>query len=207
MNIKTYQESKLQHAENLRQTIVEAAATILHEQGPESVTIRKVADKMECSTKIIYNLFNNKDGLIKLLYLEGCKVLSESFESVSKQENTENYLKSLCEAYWEFSKIHPNYYQLMFGGAFSEFKPEEDSIQATATALEQFTTAVTKAMEKGLIREEDPVQVVQVIWASLHGVIQLHLGGHIESSETAKGIYDNLVTRLIQSYMEERAGH
>ncbi|KAB8126118.1 TetR/AcrR family transcriptional regulator [Gracilibacillus oryzae] len=201
MNIKTYSETKRQHAENLKQTIVEAAATILQEQGPEEVTIRKVAEKMECSTKIIYNLFNNKDGLIKLLYLEGCKVLAEAFQSVSKQETMENYLRALCEAYWDFSCNYTNYYQLMFGGAFHEFKPEEESIQATTTALQQFTQVVTEAIEAGLIEEKDPLQVVHVIWASLHGVIHLHLGGHIESIKTTKFLYDNSVTRLIQAYM------
>ncbi|RKL64790.1 TetR family transcriptional regulator [Salipaludibacillus neizhouensis] len=202
MNLKTYQETKLQHTENLKQTIVEAAAMLLQEQGPDAVTIRRVAEKMECSTKIIYNLFNKKDGLIKLLYLEGCKLLAKSFQSVKRQENMEDYLRALCEAYWEFSYNYPNYYQLMFGGAFSEFKPEEESIYATTTALQQFTQVITEAIEAGLIAEKDPQEVVCVIWASLHGLIHLYLGGHIESLETAKALYNKSVTKLIRTYMQ-----
>ncbi|MDL4839417.1 TetR/AcrR family transcriptional regulator [Aquibacillus rhizosphaerae] len=201
MEIKTYSESKQQHAESLKQTIVEAAAILLQEQGPEAVTIRKVAEKMECSTKIIYNLFNNKDGLIKLLYVEGCNVLATSFQSVSKQEKLENYLRALCEAYWDFSRNNTGYYQLMFGGVFGEFKPEEESIHATTTALQQFIQVITEAIEAGLIMEKDPVQVVRVIWASLHGVIHLYLGGHIENLETTKALYDKSVTNLIRTYM------
>ncbi|MFC4402550.1 TetR/AcrR family transcriptional regulator [Gracilibacillus xinjiangensis] len=202
MSFKTYKQSKLQHAEELKLTIVEAAAKILQEQGPEAVTIRKVAEKMECSTKIIYNLFTNKDGLIKLLYLDGCKILSSSFQSVNRQDNMESCLRALCEAYWDFSRNYSSYYQLMFGGAFTEFKPEEESIHATTTALEQFILVIKEAMEAGLILEKDPLQVVRVIWASLHGVIHLYLGGHIENLQTAKALYDKSVSNLIQTYLQ-----
>ncbi|WP_025027807.1 TetR/AcrR family transcriptional regulator [Caldalkalibacillus mannanilyticus] len=201
MNTKTYQESKLQHTENLRNIIVEAAAKILQDHGPEAVTIRRVAEKMECSTKIIYNLFNNKDGLIKLLYLEGCKILAKNFESVVRQENIEQNLRELCEAYWDFGQNYTNYYKLMFGGAFSEFKPEEESLNATITALQQFITLIAEAIEAGQIIEQDPVLVVHVVWASLHGVIHLHLGGHIENVEAAKALYEKSVTNLIHTYL------
>ncbi|WP_281885065.1 TetR/AcrR family transcriptional regulator [Paenibacillus sp. YYML68] len=200
MKAKTYQESKLQHAENLKHTIVEAAAMILQEHGPEAVTIRRVAEEMECSTKIIYNLFNNKDGLIKLLYLEGCKLLAKNFESVIRQENLEQYVRELGEAYWVFGQNYTSYYKLMFGGAFSEFKPEEESLHSTVTALQQFINIITEAIEMGLIAEKDPILVVQVIWASLHGVIHLYLGGHIENLETTKALYDKSVTNLIHTY-------
>lgn len=200
MNAKTYQESKLEHAENLRHIIVEAAAMILQEHGPEAVTIRRVAEKMECSTKIIYNLFNNKDGLIKLLYLEGCKLLAKNFESVIRQENLEQYIRELGEAYWDFGQNYTSYYKLMFGGAFSEFKPEEESLHATITALQQFINIITEAIEVGLIVEKDPILVVHVIWASLHGVIHLYLGGHIESLETTKALYEKSLTNLIHTY-------
>lgn len=202
MNAKTYQESKLQHADNLRHIIVETASLLLQEHGPEAVTIRKVAEKMGCSTKIIYNLFSNKDGLIKLLYIEGCKLLAHNFESVHKKENIKLYLQDLCEAYWNFGQNYTHYYQLMFGGAFGEFKPEEDSLYATTTALQQFTSMITEAIEAGLIQEKDPQQVVHVIWASLHGVIHLHLGGHIKSLETAKALFDKTVTNLTHTYMQ-----
>lgn len=44
-SVTTYPKAKLQHAEILRLNIIEAAAAIMHESGPEGVTIRKVAEK------------------------------------------------------------------------------------------------------------------------------------------------------------------
>jgi AcrR family transcriptional regulator len=199
-SVTTYPKAKLQHAEILRLNIIEAAATIMQEYGPEAVTIRKVAEKMECPTKIIYNLFGNKEGLAKELFLEGCKLLAAAFQAVPQQDDQNLYLRDLGQAYWEFSRNYTSYYMVMFGGAFSEFKPEEESLNAIFTALQQVIAVITKAIEQGFIVEKDPLLVVNLVWASLHGVIHLHLGGHIQNEETAKTLYDRSVSNLIQTF-------
>ncbi|KTD85940.1 TetR/AcrR family transcriptional regulator [Paenibacillus etheri] len=199
-SVTTYPKAKLQHAEILRLNIIEAAATIMQEYGPEAVTIRKVAEKMECPTKIIYNLFGNKEGLAKELFLEGCKLLATAFQAVPQQDDQNSYLRDLGQAYWEFSRNYTSYYMVMFGGAFSEFKPEEESLNAIFTALQQVIAVITKAIEQGFIVEKDPLLVVNLVWASLHGVIHLHLGGHIQNEETAKTLYDRSVSNLIQTF-------
>lgn len=198
--VTTYPEAKLQHAEMLKLNIIEAAATIMQEQGPDAVTIRRVAEKMECSTKIIYNLFGSKDGLARQLYLEGCKLLAAAFEEVPAQADLQQYLRELAEAYWQFSKNHTSYYMLMFGGAFGDFKPGADSLQATITALQQLITIISQAIEQGLISEKDPLLVVNLVWSSLHGTIHLYLGGHIPNEATAKALYDHSVALLIHSF-------
>lgn len=197
--VMTFQETRLQHSENLRQNIVHAAASLLQEHGPEAVTVRRVAERMECSTKIIYNLFGKKEGLAKYLYLEGCTLLSQSFESVPQQASFENYLRDLAYAYWDFGISQSSFYQLMFGGSFAEFKPDAESLQGTATALKQITALVEAAIEQRMLQEKDSLLAVRMIWAPLHGVIHLYLGGHIESEEAAKRLYDHTLSMVILS--------
>ncbi|OAB44861.1 TetR/AcrR family transcriptional regulator [Paenibacillus antarcticus] len=199
--VTTYPSAKLQHTEMLKLNIIEAAASIMQEHGPEAVTIRRVAEKMECPTKIIYNLFGSKEGLAKRLFLEGCKLLSLTFQAVPEQADLTLYLRDLGQAYWDFSRNYTSYYMVMFGGAFSEFKPEEETLQAINTALQQFITIITQAIKQGLISETDPIHVVNLIWATLHGTIHLHLGGHIQDERTAKLLYDTSVTNLIHTFL------
>jgi AcrR family transcriptional regulator len=201
--VTTYPNVKLQHNELLRRSIIEAAASIMRESGPEAVTIRKVAEKMECPTKVIYNLFGSKEGLAKELFLEGCKLLADTFRAVPEQAELKHYLLELGQAYWRFSKDYTSYYMVMFGGAFSEFKPEEESLQAIGTALQQVTTIISSAMEEGFINEKDPLLVVNLVWASLHGVIHLYLGGHIQNEETAKVLYDKALLNVIRTFFRD----
>ncbi|MCR8657496.1 TetR/AcrR family transcriptional regulator [Paenibacillus endoradicis] len=198
--VTTYPKAKLQHAELLRLNIIEVAATIMQEFGPEAVTIRRVAEKMECPTKVIYNVFGSKEGLAKELFMEGCKLLAASFQAVPQQADLKQYLLDLGQAYWDFSRDYTSYYMVMFGGAFSEFKPEEESLQAIVTALKQVIFIITKAIEQGFISEKDPILVVNLVWASLHGTIHLHLGGHIQDEQAAKILYDRSVSNLIHTF-------
>ncbi|MFS0872579.1 TetR/AcrR family transcriptional regulator [Paenibacillus xylanilyticus] len=200
--VTTFQEARLQHSENLRQNIVHAAAALLQEHGPEAVTVRRVAERMECSTKIIYNLFGKKEGLAKYLYLEGCTLLSQSFEAVPQQASYQQHFRALALAYWNFGMTQSSFYQLMFGGSFAEFKPDAESLEGTATALKQLTNLVEAAKGQGLLREDDSLLAIQMIWAPLHGVIHLYLGGHIESEEAARRLYDHTLSMIVQSLFE-----
>lgn len=198
-------EARLQNNENLKQSVVEAAANILQEHGPEAVTVRRVADTMACSTKIIYSLFGSKDGLAKYLYLEGCKLLAETFEAVPKQENLEQYFRDLGNAYWSFGLNYSSYYRMMFGGAIS-FKQDEESLQGSVTALQQVLNVLEEASQQELIKVEDLTLTTLKIWASLHGVIHLHLGGNFKpNEESARVVYDQVLSDLIRNLFTDRA--
>lgn len=194
--VKTYQEARIQNTENLRQNVVEAAAILLQEGGPEAVTVRRVAEKMVCSTKIIYSLFGSKEELAKQLYLDGCRLLAQAFAEVPKQENPQQNLRELGNAYWSFGLNYSSYYKMMFGGAIS-FKQDEESLQGTVTALQQVMNVLEEAVQLELMEGKDLTLVISKIWASLHGVIHLYLGGHLKNDESARVVYDQVLSDLI----------
>jgi AcrR family transcriptional regulator len=199
----TLQEAKEQHSRHLRHSVVQAAAALLQAHGPEAVTVRRVAEKMECSTKIIYSVFNNKEGLAKHLYLEGCRLLSLTFESVSLTGDPAADLRLLAQAYWQFSQEHSSFYQVMFGGAFTEFKPDEDSLQGIKTALSQVAAIVNLAkIQRTSLHEMDTLETVRLIWAPLHGVIHLYLTGQIRNQEEVMRLFNRAVSMVVHSVFE-----
>lgn len=204
--LKTYQEARLQNNENLRKLVVDAAATILHDEGPEAVTVRKVAQKMDCSTKIIYSLFVNKEGLAQQLYLEGCKILANEFDSTPQSVDPVQHLLDLGEAFWQFGQRYSSYYMLMFGGAFAHFKPDVESMQGTVTAMRQLLTVISSAQEQGLISDQnDTESIVRTIWASLHGVIHLYMGGFLGDVQSGHTIYKQTMSMISRSLFPDRS--
>jgi len=198
--LKTYQEARLQNIDNLRKLVVDAAATLLQEEGPEAVTVRKVAQKMDCSTKIIYNLFVNKEGLAQQLYLDGCKLLANEFEGTPQSTNPAQQLMNLGETFWQFGQRYSSYYKLMFGGAFADFKPDEESMLGTVTAMRQLLTVISNAQEQGLIHNQyDTESVIRIFWASLHGVIHLYMGGHLGDVQSAHSVYRQTLSMIVSS--------
>ncbi|MHA6531725.1 TetR/AcrR family transcriptional regulator [Paenibacillus sp. BAC0078] len=198
--LKTYQEARLQNTENLRKLVVDAAAVILQEEGPEAVTVRKVSQKMGCSTKIIYSLFVNKEGLAQQLYLEGCKLLAQRFEEVPASSDLLQHLLDLGEAFWQFSQEYTSYYKLMFGGAFAEFKPDAESMQGTMTAIRRLQILISTAQQQGQISDQEETEtIVSTIWAALHGVIHLYMGGFLGDVNAAHVVYKQTMALLSQA--------
>ncbi|WP_068500264.1 TetR/AcrR family transcriptional regulator [Paenibacillus kribbensis] len=186
---KTYSEVKLQQQQLLRKNVIDAACLLLVEEGPEAVTVRRVAQKLSCSTKIIYSIFGSKDGLANEMYLDGCRLLAGAFQQVPVTENILADLEALSWAYWEFAQLHSAYYKMMFGGALSDFKPDEQSLEGTTTALSRILQTVVHAMEQGQLAEQDPLLVVRMLWSALHGVIHLQFAGHFSDAAMAQEIY------------------
>ncbi|WP_312113928.1 TetR/AcrR family transcriptional regulator [Brevibacillus reuszeri] len=197
---KTYSEVKLQQQQVLRKNVIDAACLLLLEEGPESVTVRRVAQKLNCSTKIIYSMFGNKDGLANEMYLDGCRLLAETFQQVPITAKALHDLESLCSAYWQFSQLHSSYYKMMFGGALSDFKPDEKSLEGTTTALIRIQQTVVRAMEQGELEKNDPLLVVQTLWATLHGVIHLQFAGHFSQPSVAQDVYRFTLTKMLAAF-------
>ncbi|MFD2881585.1 TetR/AcrR family transcriptional regulator [Paenibacillus rhizoplanae] len=150
------------NTENLRKLVVDAAAAILQEEGPEAVTVRRVSQRMGCSTKIIYSLFVNKEGLAQQLYLEGCKLLAQRFEEVPPSPDLLRHLLDLGEAFWQFGQDYTSYYKLMFGGAFcrvqagcGEYAGDDDRHTPPAGSNQHCPGART---DLGSGRDRDPRQ-------------------------------------------------
>ncbi|MCE3203976.1 TetR/AcrR family transcriptional regulator [Paenibacillus sonchi] len=206
--LKTYQEARLQNTENLRKLVVDAAAAILQEEGPEAVTVRRVSQKMGCSTKIIYSLFVNKEGLAQQLYLEGCKLLAQRFEEVPPSSDLLQHLLDLGEAFWQFGQEYTSYYKLMFGGAFAEFKPDAESMQGTMTAMSRLLILISTAQQQGQISDKEETQtIVSTIWASLHGVIHLYMGGFLGDADSAHAVYKQTMALLSRSLFAGRGAN
>lgn len=197
--ITTHWQAREQGHELLRRNVVEAASRLLVEEGPDALTVRRIARELECSTKIIYTLFQGKEGLADALYQEGCELLVHLVERVQWVSSPEAYITEVAWAYWTFALANPSYYTVMFCGAIPNFHPSTVSILATETAFETVVASMRQYMELGVLPTDDPVMVTKSLWAPLHGVVSLYLLGHFSTSEEAKEVFERTLQALIAS--------
>ena len=196
----THQQARAYGHELLRRNVVEVAIHLLVEEEPEALTVRRVAQKLNCSTKIIYTMFQGKDGLANALYLEGCTRLSQAIERVPEAASPHTYVQQIALAYWTFALANPSYYALLFGGAIPRFQPSASSKQMMTMALEMVVRILQAYMTQGLLPVEDPVTLTRALWAPFHGVVSLYLLGHFSSFEEAKQAFERTVQAMIGSF-------
>ncbi len=198
-DIATHRQVRAYGHELLRRNVVEAADRLLREEGPDALTVRRVAKTLDCSTKIIYTLFQGKDGLADALYLEGCAGLAQAIARVPKAATPAAYLRAVAFAYWTFALANPGYYMVMFGGAIPNYQPSATSIHSTATAFEIIIEILQHYHQEKALPVDNLALVTQTLWAALHGVVSLHLLGHFASLEDAKAVFERTVEIMIAS--------
>ena len=195
-NITTYQQAREQGHELLRRNVIEAASRLLVQEGPDALTVRRIAQELDCSTKVIYTMFKGKDGVADALYQEGCERLRLTLERVEFVDNAAQYLRTMAQAYWTFAFANPGHYRVMFCGAIPNFQPSGTSIRDADNAFSVCLNSVERFMQAGKMRADDPFIVAKTLWAPLHGVINLRFMGLLETPEMTQTVFEHVVETL-----------
>ncbi len=203
--ITTHRQAKSYGQELLRRTVLEAASHLLVEQGPAALTVRKIAQELGCSTKIIYTMFQGKDGLSDALYIDGCERLRLTLEAVPDEENTAALLYRLGQAYWDFALANSSYYKVLFCEAIPGFQPSTNSIHMAGGAFVRLLRVLERAQERGELFETDPWIAAKILGASAHGVVSLLLLGHLEK-DLARMVFQQTIQITINSLINVDAG-
>jgi len=95
-----------------KEDILDAAFEIVRKQGMESLNVRKLAKKLNCSVQPIYYQFKNFEGLQKALY-EKIEKYFYAFLMEHINEDMPVY-KQIGIHYIQFAKLEPKLFQILF---------------------------------------------------------------------------------------------
>jgi len=172
-------ERREREKQELRVKILDAARALFVKHGYESVTMRKIAERIEYSPTAIYLHFKDKETLIGELCRHDFRAFGERFLELTKVADPIERLKKAGWAYLDFAVEHPQQYQLMFmtpplPGTEPRSGESEDPAQNTYLFLR---ATVAQAVAEGRLKPglKDIDLIAQTIWATTHGVVSLEI--------------------------------
>lgn len=188
-------ERKARQKAELRKKILKSARSLARKHGWESVTTRKLAEKVEYSTTVIYEHFGNKDQLLLLLREEGFEKIQQAIEkALDPSLPPKQQLVAAGLASWNFAQEKPEYYQVMFnlGGIYCAQEESSEGLQNAASVVYRILNQAGVA---------DAESTFMNWWALVHGFIALEMNGQMAfHSEKMEGLLkeslDRLMTRL-----------
>lgn len=96
--------------------ILESALEIVKREGWNALSMRKIADRIEYTAPIIYEYFENKEGILIELTRKGFINLAVEIRlAQSEHDKAEEQLEAMWKAYWNFAFKNKELYQLMYG--------------------------------------------------------------------------------------------
>ena len=157
----------------IRAGVIDAAARILADEGLPALTVRRVADRVNASTKVVYTLFGGKEGLLEAVYLGAFDRLSEEMVEPAALHDPHERVLASARNYRLFALAHPDLYSVMFGEASAGFQP---SLEARRHGWATFKAMRTSLVEcRPSMTDRDADFAMRAVWAAMHGVVSLEL--------------------------------
>ncbi len=154
--------------------LLEAAHRLLAADGPDALTVRRIATEAGMSTMNVYSRFGGKDGVLDEIYRNGFERLFGVIAAVPEDDDGRADLMSIAMAYRRFAVEQPEYYAIMFG----EFEASPESIDFALEGLAGLVGRVERSMAKSDWRPADDFDATQTtawLWATCHGLVSLEL--------------------------------
>lgn len=161
------------HHGNLRSQLIEAGIKLINTDGINSFSLRKVAAECKVSHTAPYSHFKNIDELVSAMGEHVTEQFMESLRaSVQGQEDRQEAMFQLGQAYIDFFMEHPQYFQFLFYHSGLVIDLDNYNSDSYPPFVLFRTTAYQLFTSIGLPEAEFSRQLISH-WAMVHGIASL----------------------------------
>jgi AcrR family transcriptional regulator len=187
--------------EETRIKILEASLDIVKEDGWQSLSMRKIADRIEYTAPIIYEYFANKDAILNELTRQGFVKLGREMEEASKAlSDPSAQLEAMWLAYWNFAFANKELYQVMYGVEMNccVFENSCPDIQGPSNLI---WDKITELVPEEKRTEEYISTKYYTFWSVVHGLISINMTRQTRqtSDEINKQVLKDALSGIINS--------
>lgn len=165
--------------------LIAAASDLLDAGGQDAVTLRAVAEVVGVSHNAPYRHFRDRSALLAAVAERDFDELRKAFQAEADDLRTaDRSLRSAAEALIVYARSHPARYRLLFSDP--ALVSAAGTVEAAAwAAFQTFNAIVRRCQEGGHFPPIETIRLTGLIYATLHGAIDLDLGGR---ARDAKGL-------------------
>jgi AcrR family transcriptional regulator len=182
----------------IRDEVKQVALAQLARGGPSALSVNAIAKELGVSGPALYRYFANRDELLTELITDAYRDLAASLRSTSD-------LRGMANAYWTWALAQPERYRLLFAAPVTGYDAHSvplvtasqgamDALIAVVRELEpglaaagRFDGALADQLERWLVErgvdhaDAPAAERAVLIWAQLHGLVSLEIGGNFAS--------------------------
>jgi AcrR family transcriptional regulator len=158
-----------QRTPELREHLLAVAVATLAEEGIARFTTRRVAERAGTSVPAVYELFDDKAGLVRAMFFEGFRLLGAELAKVPQTDDPLTDLELLVPVFRLFCRAYPKLAQVMFSRPFADFEPGPHELAAGASVREVFIGRIQRCIDAGLLTG-DPTDIAHVLLALAQGL-------------------------------------
>lgn len=184
---------------NTADRIAQVALTILEKEGPEAVSMRRVAAAVGITPMAIYHHFPSREALLNTITDREFAKLLSYMQAHQPHGKVEARLVAVMEGYVDYAFAQPR----VFDFVFSRPRPgarqfPKDFRARRSPTLNPVADLLATEMHKGSLKKDDIWEVAFALWAHVHGYVMLYRAGRIALSEQE---FRKLLHRSIRRFL------
>jgi AcrR family transcriptional regulator len=171
-------------SETTAQRIAQAALDLLEREGPEAVSMRRVADAVGITPMAIYHHFPNREALLNFVTNAEFASFADRNRAFLGKGSAEDQIVASMDPYIDYAFEHPRVFDYVFAAPRPGARrfPEDFRARKSPT-LTPAADALKSAMQRGELREDDEWEIAFELWAITHGYVALYRGGRINLTQ------------------------
>ena len=171
-----------------RERIVKAAASLLDAGGESAVTLRAVGLASGISHNAPYKHFKDRNALLAAVATRDFIALAEAFEAIGKERvRPLTKLKRALRTFVAYGRDFPARYQLLYSDP--EIATRGGDLEGAAMkSFGALASIVSECQQSAQMPDVPTVQLAGLIYASVHGLVDLQAGGRLRSEKGFKGV-------------------
>jgi AcrR family transcriptional regulator len=178
-------------------SILDAARELFLAEGYQSVSIRKIAERIEYSPAAIYSYFPSKDDIFLALAKEGFHRLDAKVHAAMGTGDPLADVRACWWAFYEFSKEQPEYFLLMFvDRSVPRITQQWDGFEFLQQLLNNAVAGIQRAIDAGAFPASlNANAAMHMLWAGLIGPAVVGIRHRLASGED----YDALARDVLNA--------
>lgn len=183
------------HHGNLREALVEAAADLIGECGPQGFTLAEAARRAGVSAAAPYRHYQGREELLAEVAQRGFSELGQVMRTAwdGGKPHPVMGLARMGEAYLDFALAQPAFYRAMFesglavDGQSAAWQRNEQGLAELVNAIKVLSAPLPES------RRPDPRMVANHIWALAHGTVSLFCMGGPDAPAPTSSPHESLI--------------
>jgi len=159
-----------------RQAILAAAHQIIVEQGPDALSMRSLAERIDYSPSGLYEYFDGKEQILAAVCGEGHALLAQAMRQVAEALPPEEYLAEIGQVYIDFAAANPALFRLMFAAVPAE--PPDASLLSSRSSYRVLLEAIQRGIDQGVFQQREGFglhEMAFAAWSMVHGISMLRI--------------------------------
>jgi len=186
------------------QQIYQCALRILEAEGPQAVSMRRVAKEVGITPMAIYHHFPSREALLDAVVDCEFEQLVGFFSRSHAKRSFEAAIVHIMDGYIDYALAHPCIFDYVFSSPRPSARRFPDDFRARRSpTLNLVFDIVSSWMKLRKLKRDDAWEISMELWAHTHGYLALWRGGRFHLSEEE---FRKLVHRSLRRLLYGLAG-